>query len=71
MNVSDATAETRITDSSEVTVSVKAAVFVEDDPNTPEDESEDTSTVDGGRRRHSFAVELSGARIALAVAGSV
>ena len=32
VNVSDATAETRITDSSEVTVSVKAAVFVEDDP---------------------------------------
>ena len=60
VNVSDATAETKITDSSEVTVSVKAAVFVEDDPNTPEDESEDTSTVEEGEAA-SFAVELSGA----------
>ena len=60
VNVSDATAETTITDSSEVTVSVKAAVFVEDDPNTPEDESEDTSTVAEGEAA-SFAVELSGA----------
>ena len=60
VNVSDATAETTITDSSEVTVSVKAAVFVEDDPITPEDESEDTSTVAEGEAA-SFAVELSGA----------
>ena len=60
VNVSDATAETTITDSSEVTVSVKAAVFVEDDPITPEDESEDTSTVAEGEVA-SFAVELSGA----------
>ena len=60
VNVSDATAETTITDSSEVTVSVKAAVFVEDDPITPEDESQDTSTVAEGEAA-SFAVELSGA----------
>ena len=60
VNVSDATAETTITDSSEVTVSVKAAVFVEDDPITPEDESEDTSTVAEGEAA-SFVVELSGA----------
>ena len=66
VNVSDATAETRIVDSSEVTVSVKAAVFVEDDPDTPEDESQDTSVVaEGGTA--SFVVELSGT-VSLAVA---
>ena len=59
VNVSDATAKTRIVDSSEVTVSVKAAVFVEDDPDTSEDESQDTSVVaEGGTA--SFVVELSG-----------
>ena len=66
VNVSDATAETRIVDSSEVTVSVKAAVFVEDDPDTPEDESQDTSVVaEGGTA--SFVVELSGT-VSVAVA---
>ena len=66
VNVSDATAETRIVDSSEVTVSVKAAVFMEDDPDTPEDESQDTSVVaEGGTA--SFVVELSGT-VSVAVA---
>ena len=60
VNVSDAAAETRIVDSSEVTMSVKAAEVVEDDPNTPEDESVDTSVVEEGETA-TFVVELSGA----------
>ena len=66
VTVSEATAETRITDSSEVTVSVKPAVFVEDNPNTPEDESQDTSVVAEGETA-SFVVELSGT-VSVAVA---
>ena len=60
VEVNTTTAETRIIDSSEVKVSVKAAVFVEDDPNTPEDESQDSSVVEEGGTA-SFSVELSGA----------
>ena len=52
------TAVMTITDSGEVTVSVKA-VTVQDDANTPEDESEDKSIVEEGTAA-SFAVELSG-----------
>ena len=60
VEVSTTTAETRIIDSSEVKVTVKATVIVEDDPNTPEDESQDSSVVEEGGTA-SFAVELSGA----------
>ena len=60
VEVNTTTAETRIIDSSEVKVSVKAAVLVEDDPNTPEDESQDSSVVEEGGTA-SFSVELSGA----------
>ena len=60
VEVNTTTAETRIIDSSEVKVSVKAAVFVEDDPNTPEGESQDSSVVEEGGTA-SFSVELSGA----------
>ena len=60
VEVSTSTAETRIIDSSDVTVSVKPAVFVEDDPETEDDESENSSVVEEGDTA-SFAVELSGA----------
>ena len=58
--VSTTTAETRIIDSSDVKVTVQAAVFVEDDPETDLDESQDSSVVvEGGTA--SFTVTLSGA----------
>ena len=60
VEVSTTTAETRIIDSSDVKVTVKPAVFVEDDPNTEDDESEDSSVVEEGGTA-TFAVELSGA----------
>ena len=58
--VSTTTAETRIIDSNTVKVTVTPAVFVEDDPNTEPDESQDSSVVEEGTTA-TFTVALSGA----------